>query len=177
MSYLWNYAQESCSFLLCKFLVDYPVLWIASREINTIVECPGHWRHDINLNKYLHMPGKVFTLKFVYELSIADLKHLAIALQMCPTVVQRWGGKQRPALNGSREIWRQFLLTQIRAGLNQSRVLISVQWVAFSTFIADAIAVYEGWIPVVSEPPVFYFHVVPWVFLLIYIVFLIYRPC
>jgi len=35
------------------------------------------------------MPGKVFTLKFVYELSIADLKHLAIALQMCPTVVQR----------------------------------------------------------------------------------------
>lgn len=35
------------------------------------------------------MPGKIFALKFVYEISTADLKHLALAPQMCRSVVQR----------------------------------------------------------------------------------------
>lgn len=35
------------------------------------------------------MPGKIFTLKFVYEISTADLKRLATAPQVCLSVVQR----------------------------------------------------------------------------------------
>ena len=54
------------------------------------------------------MPGKIFTLKFVYEISTADLKRLAIAPQMCPSVVHRWGGEQCSTLDGSGEIWSQF---------------------------------------------------------------------
>lgn len=35
------------------------------------------------------MLGKIFTLKFVYEISTAGLKLFAVALQLCLSVVQR----------------------------------------------------------------------------------------
>lgn len=35
------------------------------------------------------MPAKIFTLKFVYEIYTADLKHLAIAPQMYLSIFHR----------------------------------------------------------------------------------------
>lgn len=35
------------------------------------------------------MLGKIFTLKFVYEISTAGPKHFAAALELCLSVVQR----------------------------------------------------------------------------------------
>lgn len=80
-------------------------------------------------------------------MSTADLKHLAVA----QVLFRSDKASSALPLMAQGKSGASFLLIQRRAYLNQSRVLILVLWVASSTFIADAIAVYESWIHVVSR--------------------------